>query len=295
MKIKTKVLPILLMVILYCLPALAAEQVLFYHTDPAGTPLAMTNTSGTVVWKADYKPFGEEQSVTAAIPNGKRFVGKEKDEETGFSYFGARYENAKIGRFVAPDPVRAVDPKTSKTNEKQLLNPQRLNTYAYALNNPYKYVDPDGREAVVLVRPLPGGGYRFQATDNLGSNPVTGTFNTGTAINVNQLPAGDYTVNPRPRVAEPGLLGQIRDSFMGDRNKNAGRPTISNTENWNQVRYPDGSIHEGVQIHPGREGTASGNSLGCLVCTQSNYGQLNQMFQKNYNNGGVNLQVLPKQ
>ena len=123
---------------------LPAEQVFYYHTDPSGTPLAMTDSSGNVVWKADYKPFGEEQSVTETVPNDKRFIGKEKDEETGFSYFGARYEEARIGRFITPDPERAVDPKTSKTNEDMLLNPQRLNTYAYALNNPYRFVDTNG-------------------------------------------------------------------------------------------------------------------------------------------------------
>ncbi|MCM2356857.1 MAG: polymorphic toxin type 33 domain-containing protein [Geobacteraceae bacterium] len=139
-------LPILFIILIMVQTAGAAEQVFFYHTDPAGTPLAMTNSSGTVVWKADYKPFGEEQSVTSTIPNDKRFVGKEKDTETGLSYFGARYESDKIGRFISPDPVRAVDEKTSRTNEKMLLNPQRLNTYAYGLNNPYRYVDPDGRE-----------------------------------------------------------------------------------------------------------------------------------------------------
>lgn len=136
----------LLTVILCVGSALGAEQVFFYHTDPAGTPLAMTDSTGKVVWKADYKPFGEEQSVTATTSNDKRFVGKEKDEETGLSYFGARYQDAKTGRFISPDPVRAVDPHTSRTNEKLLLNPQRLNTYAYALNNPYRYIDPDGRD-----------------------------------------------------------------------------------------------------------------------------------------------------
>jgi RHS repeat-associated protein len=135
----------------FVFPALcAADQVYFYHTDPAGTPLAMTDSSGAVVWKADYKPFGEENSTAGAAANDRRFVGKEKDEETGLSYFGARYEDAKAGRFIAPDPVRAVDPRTSKTNEKLILNPQRLNTYAYALNNPYRYVDPDGHNPVLI-------------------------------------------------------------------------------------------------------------------------------------------------
>lgn len=136
---------------LFATQVFAADQVFFYYTDPAGTPLSMTDSSGAVVWKADYKPFGEENLTTGEAANDRRFVGKEKDEETGLSYFGARYEDARTGRFIAPDPVRAVDPKTSKTNEKILGNPQRLNTYAYGLNNPNKYVDPDGREPLTAL------------------------------------------------------------------------------------------------------------------------------------------------
>lgn len=142
---------ILAIFIFFCFSSIgfASEQVFFYHTDPAGTPLSMTDSTGTVVWKADYKPFGEEYAVTGTAVNDKRFVGKEKDEETGLSYFGARYEDAKIGRFIAVDPVRVVEPATSKTNEKILLNPQRLNFYSYGLNNPYRYIDPDGREPLL--------------------------------------------------------------------------------------------------------------------------------------------------
>jgi RHS repeat-associated protein len=150
-----KILSILLLLsICFTGTAFASEQVLFYHTDPAGTPLAMTDSSGNVVWKADYKPFGEENSTSGSASNDRRFVGKEKDDETGLSYFGARYEDAKIGRFIAPDPVRAVDPHTSKTNEKILLDPLRLNAYAYALNNPYAFVDQDGKWAELLLIPI---------------------------------------------------------------------------------------------------------------------------------------------
>lgn len=125
--------------------AFAAERVYYYHVDPAGTPLAMSDSSGNIVWEADYKPFGEEYDVTGFPENNRMFVGKEKDKETGLHYFGARYMEAKIGRFISPDPAGPVVPMTGKINEIVLLNPQRLNQYAYGLNNPYRYVDPDGR------------------------------------------------------------------------------------------------------------------------------------------------------
>jgi RHS repeat-associated protein len=150
--------------------ALASEQVVFYHTDPVGTPLAITNSTGAVVWQADYKPFGEENTVTSSAANEWRFVGKEKDTETGFSYFGARYQNAVTGRFIAVDPAGAVDEKTSRTNDKMLLDPQRLNSYAYGLNNPYTYIDPNGKDTYKVNRQLGG--------DEAKSpwNPLTHTF-----------------------------------------------------------------------------------------------------------------------
>jgi RHS repeat-associated protein len=130
--------------------ATAAEKVFFYYTDPAGTPLAMTDQSGNVVWRTDNKPFGEVQSTTGSVENNKQFIGKEKDKETGLHNIGVRYMRDEIGRFISTDPVGLVDPMTGKTNDKILINPQRLNVYAYGLNNPYKYLDADGRDAILV-------------------------------------------------------------------------------------------------------------------------------------------------
>ncbi len=138
---------IIVMIFLLNGTVFAAEKVYFYHTDPAGTPLAMTDTSGNVVWRAVYKPFGEEQSITGTVENNEKFVGKEKDKETEtLMSFGARYMKAEIGRFTSTDPVGPVDPRTSKTDYKMLENPQKLNRYAYAGNNPIRYIDPDGQD-----------------------------------------------------------------------------------------------------------------------------------------------------
>ncbi len=123
------------------------ENVFFYHTDPVGTPVAMTDHNGDKVWEADYLPFGDEYDVDAVIANDRRFVNKEKDEETGLSYFGARYMDTGIGRFLAADPVKIVG-ANGQINQAIMNDPQRLNMYSYGLNNPYRYVDPDGREVI---------------------------------------------------------------------------------------------------------------------------------------------------
>ncbi len=126
----------------------ASGKVLYYHTDNFGTPMAMTNQTGEVVWQADELPFGEEyETEETPNKNNHRFLGKELDDETGLVYMGARYLDPKTGRFTQPDPVGLVDPASGKVNQEMLLNPQRLNRYVYGLNNPYKYVDPDGKFA----------------------------------------------------------------------------------------------------------------------------------------------------
>jgi len=128
--------------------SIRAAEVTYYHTDAMGTPLAISDAQGKVVWKGGYLPFGEEHDIVSnPEKNKRRFVGKEKDEESGLHYFGARYMDEKSGRFISPDPVYAVDPATSKTNTALLANPLRLNRYVYGLNNPYRYVDPDGNMA----------------------------------------------------------------------------------------------------------------------------------------------------
>ena len=127
------------------------EKIYFYHTDVVGSPLAMTDRSGNVVWRADYMPFGDERDVTPGIDNSRRFSGKEKDNETGLSYFGARFYEPKIARFNTTDLVGPVDLASGKIDEKILLNPQRINPVAYSLNNPYRFVDPDGKDPRDLV------------------------------------------------------------------------------------------------------------------------------------------------
>src|SRR5579864_148300 len=75
---------------------------------------------------------------TLALP---LFTGKERDAETGLGYFRARYFSAAQGRFTSPDPIWV--------KADRMLDPQRLNLYAYGRNNPLEYSDPTGMDVVL--------------------------------------------------------------------------------------------------------------------------------------------------
>jgi RHS repeat-associated protein len=125
-------------------PAFAQPQaeVVYYHTDAIGSVRMVTDANGAVVARYDYLPFGElwPASPPNANPDVRQFTGKERDAETGLDYFGARYMRAQSGRFLAIDPVFSFD--------AALSNPQLWNRYAYVANNPFRFVDPDGRQVL---------------------------------------------------------------------------------------------------------------------------------------------------
>ncbi len=99
------------------------------HPDHLGTPQKMTDSSGTVVWAADYKPFGEATVTVSTITNNLRYPGQYYDAETGLNENWWRYYNAVIGRYPQADPIG-----------------QRggLNIFTYAHNNPFTFIDPKG-------------------------------------------------------------------------------------------------------------------------------------------------------
>jgi len=108
----------------------------------------VTDSHGNVISRHDYLPFGEELpgntagrgSVWGAAGDtvSQRFTGKERDQESGLDYFGARYYGSALGRFTSPDP--------KIFSGQRISDPQQWNSYVYTRNNPLLFVDPDGRE-----------------------------------------------------------------------------------------------------------------------------------------------------
>jgi RHS repeat-associated protein len=89
--------------------------------------------TGAVFGYEEYHPYGScafrAQGTTDVSAKRYRYTGKERDEETGFTYHGARYYAPWLGRWVSADPIGLGD---------------GTNVYAYVRGNPVTYVDSGG-------------------------------------------------------------------------------------------------------------------------------------------------------
>jgi RHS repeat-associated protein len=114
----------------------------FHIDDPLGTRRAQVSSAGVLEATYQSLPFGDgyAASGTAEDPTENHFTGKERDTESGNDYFGARYYNSNIGRFLSPDWSAKEDP----VPYAHLDNPQSLNLYSYVQNNPLAKPDLDG-------------------------------------------------------------------------------------------------------------------------------------------------------
>jgi RHS repeat-associated protein len=100
---------------------------------------------------------------------------KERDNETGLDYFGARYYASVQGRFTGADPydINFERQETVDQEEADALfadyidQPQHWNRYSYALNNPLRYIDPDGRKDEEYTVRLLGKDIRVKISDKI--------------------------------------------------------------------------------------------------------------------------------
>ena len=128
------------------------ERTYALHTDHLGSTQRITDEEGNVVWRADYSPFGRLRNGPPDF-ECPLFTGRMWDAESGLYYFGARYYDPELGRFITPDPwtggpddVRLVGGTRSQPVLPQawLSQPRLANRYLYCLNNPVTYRDPEG-------------------------------------------------------------------------------------------------------------------------------------------------------
>ena len=100
----------------------------------------ITDLSGQPVQHLQYKPFGgdyiDQQDPNTEYSERFRFTGKERDAETGYDYFGARYYSSSLGIWLSVDPMSDKYPS--------------LSPYVYCADNPMRLVDVEGYDVQVF-------------------------------------------------------------------------------------------------------------------------------------------------
>jgi RHS repeat-associated protein len=194
----------------------ASGNVVYYVADHLGTSRMVTNSTGGILDQSDFYSFGGERVITASSGNTYKFTGKERDAESNLDNLGARYNAYAFGRFMSPDPVFI--------NALRVMDPQRLNLYAYGCNNPLAFHDPTGKDivsgtgdqkaiksALVEIARHPGGREFLTKLDKLTQKI---TLNTGTGIKYpdgSPAPGHNVFVSATPG-ADPHLFDRTRDS-----------------------------------------------------------------------------------
>ncbi|HYK00454.1 MAG TPA: RHS repeat-associated core domain-containing protein, partial [Thermoanaerobaculia bacterium] len=250
-----------------------------YHLDHLSSVRMVTNDTRGAIMRHDYYPFGVEQTaawqelLNPGDPHvdDARFTGHERDYHGALNienvnyldYMHARYYDPNKGRFLSVDP--------KGTSAKPTL-PQTWNRYAYARNNPLKYIDPDGQDVYIVVTSTvvddtrvnskPGGGganetvpaYKIVMMSEAGYvDTFAGSRDTnysGKTMNTR----GEYGSDHE---APPGTyFGKMRtDGKLGP------RVELSDTKGGSTIAGPDG-IRSNIQIHVG-----PGCSQGCVLLT----------------------------
>ena len=121
------------------------DMLFFYQKDAQGNIIAIVDSTGSVVVQYWYDAWGNHKVVyengdeitdqnNIGNLNPFRYRGYYYDTETGLYFLQTRYYDPEVGRFLNRDSVQYAAPETING----------LNLYAYCLNNPVEYVDPDG-------------------------------------------------------------------------------------------------------------------------------------------------------
>lgn len=152
--------------------------------DHHGTVIAVVNSSTQAVTKRALDPFGVPLA-SVAWPTGRGFLDKRTDVSTGTTHLGAREYHPGLGQFLSVDPIG------------DTTDPQQLNGYAYANNNPVTASDPtglfttagdSGRESPSQYEAVDRFGHKYKAkrVDN-------GTGRVAAVRMADLLPAGNWT------------------------------------------------------------------------------------------------------
>ena len=180
----------------------------FYHSDHLGSASFITDIEGAVMQHLQYLPYGElfiSQRSIKEFDSRYKFIAKELDNETSYTYFGARYYDSELSVWLSVDPMSDKYPS--------------LSPYCYSADNPVVLVDPNGENFTNFVDE---DGNLIKHIDD-GSNAVfrqtgSGTGKHYTFIGYDESQGGVNKVNLEVAIQEQQKLNNDNPSLQQNGN-----------------------------------------------------------------------------
>ena len=181
------------------------------------------------------------------------FTGKERDSETGFSYFGARYYDSDLMTgWLSVDPMADKYPG--------------LSPYAYCAWNPVRLVDPDGEEIWIVG----DDGSKIQYSQGMSTNGYSGfTKTTITALNkLGKTKIGSSLINNLVSSKHVFNIHKSNESkFKPDGSKARAAYLIQYMTDPDQEMAYNGLLNKGYELEGGAGGDILWNPLGTILPT----------------------------
>jgi RHS repeat-associated protein len=123
----------------------------YVHPDHLGSTNVVTDENDNLVQTLDYYPYGATRVSVSTSTNEKRKYIDQFSDDSGLSYLNARYYNPNQGQFLTEDPTflavgnpNQLQQLTQQQQQQLLSDPQTLNSYGYARDNPIVNKDATG-------------------------------------------------------------------------------------------------------------------------------------------------------
>lgn len=171
-----------------------ATSTYFIHTDHlGGTNVVSTNSTTTVAEVNDYYPYGGNRvnEHPLSFDTTRKYIGEDYDVDSSYNYLNARYLSGTQGQFISQDPIFL-------GTGQNLNDPQTLNSYSYANDNPVTLKDPSGKCGLLTLLCVAAIEYGAAAIETAvtayfvseGLKNAKTTFNDPTASNRDKMLAG---------------------------------------------------------------------------------------------------------
>jgi RHS repeat-associated protein len=244
------------------------------HPDNLGSTNVVTDTTGNVIQALDYYPYGSMRINSGTEASARKYIGQFTDG-TSLNYLNARYYDSSRGQFLSQDPVF--------WGKQNLQDPQSLNSYSYAENNPITLKDELGLAATVAqqiqilqlqisiltgILSLYTGGYTQEAKaayttyqtafgGSSGSSPAApiavqsgSSFSNWPASSsggTSQMPNITATLN-NDMQAHASDFWINNPFYFRDKVKNHGDWDLKNTDTYSGSKYSLGFVYDGQHI-----------------------------------------------